>query len=536
MTSMYCPLRIIWMTLAFIPLFLNRCQPVVEEKSETGFYQPVLYLDSLRVNGYAGDWQGSGPPFRILSDVCGKVPGPQDLQAQFRLAWNEQGLFILVEVIDDTLYEDPLKFWDGDGMELFISPRCGSFDIIQISVRPSCELPDSITDVVCYDHRRSDSLRRIPPSSRFQSRCTPEGYLLEGRIPLDAVGISHPSEGLEMAAQVYINDADAVYDSSGFSLPWYPVRDSYRNPYAFHRIRFCRSLPVSPPPEIRACLVDDQTIHLKVLSPTPCDGEVLYVRSGKYNRKFRLQPETGGICSHSWVLPARKFISAGPAFQFFLRDSMFFSLHPCLLHRVYRETEKPNRFEDEIRIFEIMDHFRPPPVYAILFTGSSTIRSWYDLERQMPGLEVLNRGFGGSTMKDLNHYLDRIVLPYHPSKIVVYEGDNDIARGASPEEFLKDCRLFVEACTSALPDADIYFISIKPSPARTPDWQEMHRANRMLEEFCSDLEKVHFINISALILQNDGIPHEDLFDTDRLHFNDKGYELLAREIRSRLYE
>src|SRR5215212_9141915 len=92
----------------------------------------------------------------------------------------------------------------------------------------------------------------------------------------------------------------------------------------------------------------------------------------------------------------------------------------------------PARFESEIAAFEKWDHQNTVPKDGILFVGSSTIRLWQTADA-FPDLPVINRGFGGSTIPDVNHFADRIVFKYTPSTIVFYAGDNDIAASRAPE-------------------------------------------------------------------------------------------------------
>ena len=100
--------------------------------------------------------------------------------------------------------------------------------------------------------------------------------------------------------------------------------------------------------------------------------------------------------------------------------------------RTYRS---PAKYEKAIRAFERKDKDSPPPAGAVVCIGSSSMRMWHDRIREdLSPLTLIPRGFGGSTMHDLLHYTDRIVLPYKPRAIVVYEGDNDVAKGVSPAE------------------------------------------------------------------------------------------------------
>ena len=74
---------------------------------------------------------------------------------------------------------------------------------------------------------------------------------------------------------------------------------------------------------------------------------------------------------------------------------------------------------------------------TIVFTGSSSIRFWEDLQERFPENQVLNAGFGGSQASDLLYHLNDLVLRYKPKKVFVYEGDNDIFSKKVLEKFCK---------------------------------------------------------------------------------------------------
>lgn len=536
MSGLY-PVWKIPMSIPWIFLFFSSCcQGVKDPAFEDVRAECIPRLDSVEIDGDPGEWPGTYNPVRIFSDVFGKVPDPSDLTARFRLAWNPESLLILAEMQDDTLYEDREEFWNGDGMELFLSPRPGSFDIIQLSVRPAFERNGAGSEVKFYDHRKTDTLEGIPPDFLFCSGRSGGTYFLEGRISLAGLGMTDPVEGSGLGFQVYLNDYDREKDSLHYSLPWFPVRDSYRNPYAMQSLVFTDSLTPAPVPEVRAFIEDERFLVIKLITGQFENSKNLFVQSGHLKHPLKLRPAEYNLYSSSWRTSLQRQ-RTGSDYSFFLRDNILFLQLPiCMMHRSWIDLPEPNRFEDEVRLFEILDHYVPPPGNACLFTGSSTIARWFDLESSFPGLPVLNRGFGGSTMNDLNFYRDRIVFPYDPVKIIVYEGDNDIARGASPSEFLEACREFVLACGSRIPGTQIIFLSIKPSPARIKDWQRMKEANRLLKAFAEKHENVLFIDITRDLIKSDGNPKEDIFEADRLHFNKAGYEILSRAISPVLYE
>jgi lysophospholipase L1-like esterase len=195
-------------------------------------------------------------------------------------------------------------------------------------------------------------------------------------------------------------------------------------------------------------------------------------------------------------------------------------------------------WEPSIRAFESQDRLAPPRPGAIVFTGSSSIARWHTLADDMSPLYVINRGFGGSQLSDVDWFASRIVLPYHPRAVVLYAGDNDLSRvfGKSPERVLRDFQSFVQIVHSGLPEAWIYFVSIKPSISRERVWPKMRTANQMIEAFAQSQERVEFIDISSAMLDPQGRPRSDLLESDGLHPNSKCYALWTSIIKPRLMQ
>lgn len=193
-----------------------------------------------------------------------------------------------------------------------------------------------------------------------------------------------------------------------------------------------------------------------------------------------------------------------------------------------------DRFESEIRDFEAADRKHPPPPDAVLFIGSSSIRLWDTLAKDFPDVAVINRGFGGSQIADSTHYADRIVVPYHPRRIVLYAGDNDIAAGKLPAKVRDDFRDFVEKVRASLTDVPISFISIKPSLARWPLVDKIREANRLVEQFTHEQKDVEYIDVFTPMLGPDQKPRPELFRKDGLHMTRSGYQLWVSMIAPRI--
>jgi len=195
-----------------------------------------------------------------------------------------------------------------------------------------------------------------------------------------------------------------------------------------------------------------------------------------------------------------------------------------------------NRWEKEIAAFEAQDKTNPPPKGAILFIGSSSIRLWKTLAEDFPDLKVINRGFGGSEIADSVHFLDRMVIPYEPKRIVMYAGGNDINANKTPEQVARDFRAFVAKVHAKLPETKIAYISIAGNPARWAQVERVKRANELIREFTTTNKWLQFIDVFPHMLGEDGKPLPDIFVEDRLHMNEKGYAIWKRVVGASLRE
>ena len=183
------------------------------------------------------------------------------------------------------------------------------------------------------------------------------------------------------------------------------------------------------------------------------------------------------------------------------------------------------RFASEINAFAKSDSASPPPKGAVLFVGSSSIRFWETLAADFPGLTVINRGFGGSRMDDLLRYADRIVFPYQPKAIVMYEGDNDIADNGSPARIAGDVAELLSRVRTRLPGTRVIYLSIKPSPSRWAMVDRMRETNALVERIVENDTAARYVDVFTPMLGANGRPRPELFRDDSLHMTRAGYEL-----------
>jgi lysophospholipase L1-like esterase len=182
-------------------------------------------------------------------------------------------------------------------------------------------------------------------------------------------------------------------------------------------------------------------------------------------------------------------------------------------------------FAVEIRAFEEWDAKNTPPKHAVVFVGSSSIRMWPTSAR-FPNLTVINRGFGGSTIADVNRYVQETVLKYEPDVIVFYAGENDIATAKkTPQQVLGDFQSFTQRVHAAKPDTEIVFISLKPSPVRAAVWPQMVAANKLIKAYTASRPHLSYVDVVPAMLERNGDPRSSLFLADRLHMTPAGYDI-----------
>ncbi len=185
--------------------------------------------------------------------------------------------------------------------------------------------------------------------------------------------------------------------------------------------------------------------------------------------------------------------------------------------------------QDPTRFSDIMSKYRDMPLEVserpIIFTGSSSILMWNDLQDRFAGYPVINRGFGGSQMSDLLHYLDDLIIRWKPKQVFIYEGDNDLAYKKSVQEILGDTKKLVARLVESIPDVKIVLIAAKPSVNRWHLSDKYLSLNRAFSRYAQNQDFLTFADIWYPALAPSGKVQTDIFKEDGLHMNAKGYDI-----------
>ena len=183
----------------------------------------------------------------------------------------------------------------------------------------------------------------------------------------------------------------------------------------------------------------------------------------------------------------------------------------------------PPRFAEELYVFKVEDESVPPPQCATLFVGSSSIRFWFNLKQDF-AFPLVRRGFGGSTIADVNANFDRLVSQYHPARIVFYAGENDLAGGSSTDETLARFAEFMAKKDAALGATPVWFIAAKPSPSRWDQFGVQSAFNAGVARLAKARRDLAYVDVVTPMLK-DGRPQDALYISDHLHMKGAGYAI-----------
>ncbi len=190
-------------------------------------------------------------------------------------------------------------------------------------------------------------------------------------------------------------------------------------------------------------------------------------------------------------------------------------------------------FETDIRLLEF-NLLKKKIDSPVILYGSSTFTLWENAEFDLNIKNLINLGFGGSTLKACRAYFKRVVVPLLPQTLLLYAGDNDIANGVSETELVNEFIKLCDEVSEFLPNTKCFFISIKPSPLREHYLGAIQSVNNKIKNLSKKYTQWSYIDIHFLMLDKFGKPCKSLYGIDQLHMNSKGYKILKKSIKKHI--
>ncbi|MEO9894695.1 GDSL-type esterase/lipase family protein [Aurantibacter sp.] len=203
-----------------------------------------------------------------------------------------------------------------------------------------------------------------------------------------------------------------------------------------------------------------------------------------------------------------------------------------LLTGFYCNAQDPNRFAESIEaIQKKYDTLLDANKETIVFTGSSSVRMWKDVQNRFPNNQIVNSGFGGSHASDLLANLDELVLNFKPKKVFIYEGDNDISAKKRPKDIITTTNQIIEKIRQKNGDTEVILIAAKPSISRWELKRRYKKLNRKYKKLSIKDPLTNFADVWTPMIYNRNVM-QDIFIEDGLHMNAKGYDIWYNVIKN----
>ena len=175
-----------------------------------------------------------------------------------------------------------------------------------------------------------------------------------------------------------------------------------------------------------------------------------------------------------------------------------------------------------------------PAECDVMFFGSSSIRLWSTLKEDMAPLTVVNRGYGGATLRDLHYNYPTVMAHYRPKAFVFY-CDNDLR--TKPEidipvgELFDLVRMLFDRLDKDYPGVPIYFLAMKHCKHREAIRDRQAVYNALMKEYAATSDQVIFVDTCTPLLTEEGEIDTTLFLDDNIHLNAAGYARWTKLLR-----
>ncbi|MFA9389022.1 MAG: sugar-binding protein [Prolixibacteraceae bacterium] len=170
--------------------------------------------------------------------LAGNATSAADFSAYFKSLWDNENLYVLVNVTDDLKINDSDADWQDDAIEIYIDINNDKLDGY------------GLTDYqYTFAWNNNTSITANGPTSNFEFKIvdTANGYLLEVKMPWVTLGLAEAKSNVTLGYDVHVHDDDDGGDRDN-KLAWFATEDqSWTNPSLFATVQLTGTIEVLYP-------------------------------------------------------------------------------------------------------------------------------------------------------------------------------------------------------------------------------------------------------------------------------------------------
>jgi tetratricopeptide (TPR) repeat protein len=178
------------------------------------------------IDGKADDVWSSAHQYKLANVLYTPTSSPNDLAASYKATWDQNNLYLFVDVTDDILKNDSAEPYNDDSVEVFIdaknskSPKYGETDYAYIF---RCDKANP--EIRENSHNRTEGVQ-------CATETVDGGYRMEIKFPWSTLG-TKPKAGAKIGLDVHVNDDDDGGDRDT-KITWHDKKDdAWQNPQSF---------------------------------------------------------------------------------------------------------------------------------------------------------------------------------------------------------------------------------------------------------------------------------------------------------------
>lgn len=166
----------------------------------------VPYLNGIVIDGDKRDWGQQGFRVEMMAYRTLEGLGAEDFEPRYRLAWNEQGLLLLLEVRDNIPVEESIieNVWMKDSVRIALTPERGAGFVVHIA--PGAD-PESPGTKIFFENGIKSLHPERTLSAKVASAAEPGAYRMEILLPWSNLE-SVPQEGTTLSFAMTVSDID----------------------------------------------------------------------------------------------------------------------------------------------------------------------------------------------------------------------------------------------------------------------------------------------------------------------------------------